>query len=1095
MKEKPSKNTKMKKVRYLVLWILMLSGIFSTFNINAQQANNEQRRSIKMIDVQVNELVKKLGKEFSYSFFISDKQASDTKVTVDLKNATIDQILTQAFQDKNIVYTKKGKSITISYKRISQQIADSEQNVLGIVENQKGEPIFGATVAVKNSSVASMTDALGGFSLNVFPDAVLTVSYLGYNTQEITVGNRTEFKIVLQENEKLLDEVVVVGYGTQKKINLTGAVSSIQPTEISNRTASNISNLLVGIAPGLTGIQRSGQPGADGAEFVIRGIGSFNSVSPLIIIDGIPGDMGSLNANDIENISVLKDAASAAIYGVRAANGVILVTTKKGVEGNLKVSYKGYAGFQKPTRLPEWVNSSEYAVLYNEALQNDGLEPKYTAEDITNFKNSRNPDIYPNSNQTEALLSSENGFQHSHHVQIDGGGARNRYNVSLAYLDRNGLISQTNFERYTLRGNFDFDISSRINFGLNFSYIRQNKQQPYVSIGELVHYSYRETPVTPINWSSGLPVAFMNEHNSVAQAKDGGYDKYSDDIFTSIGTLDIKLTKALSIKGLVSVNSTFMHTKMQQYNMSLYNKDGSVGKKFRPYLYESRGEDVAVNMQTFLNYNKTFGVHDISSVLGYEQRKYTGSYISAGRYDLPGNNLLDQINAGDVSTSTNSGTTYENSIRSAFGRVNYIFDSKYLFEFTLRYDGSSRFPKENRFEFFPAFSAGWRISEENFFNVDQITNLKLRGSWGLLGNQEIGNYAYQNTYSLGRLYGFGNVLYSGIAENYYMSNATIGWENTEMMNAGVDVNLLENRLFVTFDYFVRNTNSILMSLPQPALLGAYAPTINAGAVENKGFELQIGWQEKKADFEYGAKLSLSKVNDRITDLKGADTPGRSVGDPINNIYGLEVIGIFQSQEEIDNSPKQDYTGGASPGDLKYKNQNGDNSITAEDRVSLGNTFPSVTMGLQLSFAYRRFDFLATLHGVTQVEGYLTNLASQAFYNGGSALKYHMDRWTPDNPNASYPRLTLSSASRNHGQVNSFFMEDASYIKMRNMQFGYNIPDNTMRKLGIDKCRVYINADNLFTITSFRGFDPETPWGEGNIYPMVATYSVGLNLTF
>lgn len=1082
----------LKKKNWLKIGILSITLTFMGL-LNAQ--NYAQPISLNLQNATLKDFIKQIESKTQFTIVYRDVLVDNKKdISINVSNKPLNEVLKSVLAIKGLQADYSNNTIVITKKEAFQHTVKLKK-LNGLVTDDKGQPIIGASIKAKGTTLGTISDTDGKFNLDIPLDAQLIVSYIGFLTKEIEVLGKDYFEIILIEDTKLLNEVVVVGYGIQKKVNLTGAISSIQTSEISNRTASDVSNLLAGIAPGLTAIQRSGQPGVDGSEFIIRGIGSFNSVSPLIIVDGIPGEIGSLDANDIDNISILKDAASAAIYGVRAANGVILVTTKKGKEGNLKLSYSGYAGFQKPTRIPEWVNSSEYATLYNEALKNDGLAPKYSAEDIKGFIASRNPDIYPNSDQTKALLSSENGFQNNHHIQIDGGTSRTRYNVSLGYLDRNGLIAQTNFKRYTLRGNFDFDITKKVHFGLNFSYIRQDKQQPFISIGELVQYSYRETPVTPIKWYNGNWVAFMNEHNSVAEATDGGYDRYSENVLTTIGTLDIKLLDGLSFKGMLSINSNFMHTKMQQYNMLLYNKGGAVGKEFRPYLYESRGEDLAVNAQAFLNYNKIIGYHDISSIIGYEQRSYSNSYIGASRYDLPGNNLLDQLNAGDVSTATNDGTASDNSIRSAFGRINYLFDKRYLLEFTLRYDGSSRFPKENRFEFFPAFSAGWRISEEDFFKVDQITNLKLRGSWGHLGNQEIGNYAFQSKYSLGRLYGFGNVLYSGIAEDYYMSNATIGWENTEMVNGGIDMNMFKSKLSFSFDYFVRNTNSILMSLPQSALLGAYPPTINAGAVQNKGFELQLGWQDKKDDFGYGAKLSFSKVNDKITDLKGADTPGRSVGDPINNIYGLETIGIFQSQEEINNSPKQDYTGGASPGDLKYKDQDGNNIITAEDRINLGNTFPSITMGLQLLFSYKNFDFSSTLHGVTEVQGYLTNLASQAFFNGGSALKSQLDRWTPDNPNASYPRLTLNYASRNYGQVNSFFMEDASYLRIRNAQLGYNLPKKINQKLQIEKCRFYVNADNLLTITRFRGFDPETPWGEGNIYPMVATFSVGLNLVF
>ena len=670
------------KLTFLFLVISLL-----TFTAEA----SAQRVSMSLNNVKVEKVLSAITKQTGLSVAYSKQIVNlDRKVSIQVENADVASVLEKLVADTNLNYEIKNNKIYLFEKQTvttKPAIQQQKKQISGKIVDQNGEFVIGANVVVAGTAIGTITDTDGNFTLEVPNGATLKISYIGYIEQSIPIGNKSVISVILKEDSQTLNEVVVVGYGTQKKATLTGAVASVRSEQIANRAASDATNLLTGIAPGLTAIQRSGQPGADGAEFIIRGPGTLNSTSPLIIVDGIPGSMNAIDPNDIESISVLKDAASAAIYGVRAGNGVILVTTKKGKEGRMKVSYNGYIGFQNPTRLPKWVNSTDYATLYNEALTNDGLAPKYSDTDIENYRKGTDPDLYPNSNQTDELFS-KSGFQHSHHVQLDGGTEKTRYNFSLGYLNREGLIAQTGLERYSIRGNFDFDISKRVNFGMNFSYIRQEKSQPYQSINELVHRSYRETPVTPIKWSNGNWAAFMNEHNSVAEAQDGGYDHYTDNFLTAIGTLEVKLMEGLSVKGVAALNGNFTHTKRQQYNLLLYNAPDVVGMKFRPYLYENRGESSDINLQAFLNYDKTFGKHNVAAVLGYEQRKYTNSSIAASRYDLPENNMLDQINAGDASDQRNDGGMDENSIRSVFGRVNYNFAERYLLEVTLRYDAS-----------------------------------------------------------------------------------------------------------------------------------------------------------------------------------------------------------------------------------------------------------------------------------------------------------------------------------------------------------------------------------------------------------------------
>lgn len=535
------------KLTFLFLVISLL-----TFTAEA----SAQRVSMSLNNVKVEKVLSTITKQTGLSVAYSKQIVNlDRKVSIQVENADVASVLEKLVADTNLNYEIKNNKIYLFEKQTvttKPAIQQQKKQISGKIVDQNGEFVIGANVVVAGTAIGTITDTDGNFTLEVPNGATLKISYIGYIEQSIPIGNKSVISVILKEDSQTLNEVVVVGYGTQKKATLTGAVASVRSEQIANRAASDATNLLTGIAPGLTAIQRSGQPGADGAEFIIRGPGTLNSTSPLIIVDGIPGSMNAIDPNDIESISVLKDAASAAIYGVRAGNGVILVTTKKGKEGRMKVSYNGYIGFQNPTRLPKWVNSTDYATLYNEALTNDGLAPKYSDTDIENYRKGTDPDLYPNSNQTDELFS-KSGFQHSHHVQLDGGTEKTRYNFSLGYLNREGLIAQTGLERYSIRGNFDFDISKRVNFGMNFSYIRQEKSQPYQSINELVHRSYRETPVTPIKWSNGNWAAFMNEHNSVAEAQDGGYDHYTDNFLTAIGTLEVKLMDGLSVKGVAAL--------------------------------------------------------------------------------------------------------------------------------------------------------------------------------------------------------------------------------------------------------------------------------------------------------------------------------------------------------------------------------------------------------------------------------------------------------------------------------------------------------------------------------------------------------------
>ena len=497
-----------------------------------------------------------------------------------------------------------------------------------------------------------------------------------------------------------------------------------------------------------------------------------------------------------------------------------------------------------------------------------------------------------------------------------------------------------------------------------------------------------------------------------------------------------------------------------------------------------------VNLQAYLDYNKTFGKHAISGLLGYSQiyNQYTSLY--AYRKDLPVTNTLDQINAGSETGQQTSGNETEHALRSGFARLNYVYNDRYLFEANVRYDGSSRFPKNNRFGAFPSFSLGWRISEEDFFKADWVNNLKLRASWGLLGNQEIGNYAFYDTYVFGYNYSFGGTKVQTMSIASPMANKNIAWEKTEQFNVGVDGAFFNNKLTATLDVFRKDTREILLNLPVMYMLGVSAPMQNAGAVRNTGFELQLGHNNRINDFQYSATANISYVKNEITDLKGADTPGQSVGDPLSAYFGYVCEGIFRTQSDIDNHADQSAFGKPVLGDLMYKDVNGDKVVNSDDRVILGSSFPKWNVGLNLSASYKGFDISALLQGAVDVKAMTPSTVAYAFYNGGKVAEKHLDRWSESNPNGSMPRLSMSNSSNK--QTSSFWVTDASYLKMRNVQLGYTINPNFLKKYSISRLRVYCSIDNLFTITSFEGTDPEAT---GNVHPLTRSYTFGLNLSF
>lgn len=1058
-----------------------------------------QNITLKTGNVTVKEAMEQLKKSSGYSFVFSSVDVNTQKrVSVSVQNASIEEAVKQILKGQNeLSYEIKGRKVVIQRSFASSKAL--RQQVKGKVLDEKGEPIIGATVTEEGTSNGTITDYDGMFTLEASKDGILTISYIGYKSQQVSIAGKDMVAVTLKEDMEQLDEVVVVGYGSQKKVNLTGAVSTVNAKMLENRTGSDPYNMLTGQIPGVTIVQNSGQPGADMGNLRVRGIGTLGNADAMVIIDGVESSVNNVNPNDIATISVLKDAAASSIYGVRAANGVILITTKRGTVGKPIISYSGYVGWQDACRLPKYLDSYNYALLLNEAYRNDGASVPYSSENLETIKNGSDPDHFANSNQVDAVLS-EQGIFHNHHLSVVGGKEEIKYSLAAGFYKKDGLMPNMSYNRFNLRSNIDSKINDRLDVQLNISASRDDRKSPAThkvydpdtDLWNIMYHAFRESPLTPIRFQNGNYGLYLNEHNSVAEANLRGESHIYNTYFQGNAGFTYKIIKGLTLKGNAAATFNLQDIYVDQKRMDFYSAESTEPiKSTRSMVSNQDKKSLEINLQAYLDYNRTFGKHTIKGLLGYSQIRNEYRLLKASRKDLPTNNSLGEIDAGDITTQETGGNSVAYALRSVFGRVNYGFDDRYLLEANLRYDGSSRFPKNNRFGLFPSFSFGWRISEEDFFKADFVDNLKLRTSWGQLGNQEIDDYLFYNTYSFGYDYSFGNTLFSGISINDVMANTAITWEKTDQMDVGVDADFWGGKLSLTGDFFLKNTHAILLKLPIPDLVGVSAPMQNAGKVRNIGFELALTHRNQVNRFRYSTSFNFSYVKNEIIDLNGGDTPGRSVGDPVDNIYGYVCEGIFKSQEEIDNSPKQVW--GAVPGDLKYADINNDGVVNQNDRKSLGSTFPKINFGLRVNCEYRNFDLTMLLQGAGMVKGVTAGEISQAFMNGGKVTEEWLDRWTPENVNASYPRLTLSGSSRNY-MTSSFWVQNASYLKMRNLQIGYTIPKNILSHLGVSNLRLYCSIDNLFTISKFKGLDPEMVTTQ-TMYPLTRNYSFGINLSF
>lgn len=1136
---------KIMKISCTQLMFLILFGGISYANSSNAQVNLHQRVNITESNTPLAELLGKLEKMTGVKFVYSRNVVNvNQKVSVTayheslgnlLKNLLNDHgiryevindriVLSPAFTDNtSIVTTKIDPDITRSWFSVKLAL-----EIHGKVADDKGNPVIGATIRVKGTTSGTATDAQGNFALEVPDNATLIVSSLGYITKDVQVTGQENLTIVLQTSSTELNQLVVVGYGIEKKADLTGAVASVSQKQLENRPVTSISAALEGTVSGVTVQQTSGQPGRDGGTVTIRGLGTLNNTNPMIVVDGmIVASMDDINPNDIASITVLKDAASAAIYGSRAANGVILITTKKGKKGSIQVQYNTYIGKQSPTALPDYLPSWEAATMYNEALQNEGQPAAYTAQQIELFKNGTQPYAYPNTNWL-GLFYQGSGIQESQYVSVNGGSDKTQYMASFGYLNQQGIVKKTKAQHYDFRINLNTQVTKRLSAFANVAYSYDPFEEPASSYPGVPQFSQvlrqinRISPVIPYKYANG-DYGYIADGSPMAWLNSPSFNRMNPSTFRGNIGADLEIVKGLHFMPSFSYQLQTNYNKQFVSAIQYYTPQGQPSFNQGPNNVKDHYDQASVvTLQGLLQYEKSLGDNHFKILGGWSQ-EYDGYNQLEGYRQNFLNNSLSDLDAASTSGQTSEGYSTEVTWMSYFGRLNYDYKGKYLLEANLRYDGSSRFDTANRWGLFPSVSAGWRISNENFFQplTPIISNLKIRASWGQLGNAQIGgnitvsnelasDYGYITTVSSGQNYVFGGTspsIAAGVAP-VYGANPNLKWETTTESDLGIDAGFLDDKITLTADYFIKNTTNILISVPVGAPYGLVAPTQNAGAVQNKGVELSVGYHDKKGAFSYGITGNVSFIHNEVTSLANT-APIISggtiikVGLPIHAFWGYVAQGLFQTPEEVSKHAKQ--SGGViAPGDIMYKDISGpdgtpDGVIDGFDRTYLGNSFPKVAFGANITLGWKGIDFTAFLEGKAGVKNYVSGIMLGQVSNGaGKPTAAMLNAWTPQNTNASFPRL-WNNYTQNDPSTNpsSYWIRSAAYLRFKDLQVGYTIPEALIKRVGIQRLRIYYSGQNIFTITQFyKWVDPEAQTGDNGYYfPQVKVNSIGLNVTF
>lgn len=1033
-------------------------------------------------------------------------------------------------------YVWKICSLSLTLILICQMAFAQTQVVSGVVKNNNGSPEAGVLVYVKeNKSNTALTDLNGCYSLSCKSSDVLTFTLLGFKTQEIPVNNRTTIDVSLEVDASILDEVLVVGYGSQKKQFIVGSVSQVSGRDLMKAPTTDVPSMLTGRLAGMTNIQKTGTPGEGNNTMLVRGLSTFNGSGPLVVVDGVPRPMNNINPNDIASVSILKDAATAAIYGVQAANGVILITTKTGSEGKANISYDGSVTFSTNTAVPDLMNAEEYIYWHNKAKTLDGQTPYWTDENIQKMKDLG---IYGETDWLKKIFDNY-GFTHQHNISANGGTEKIRYYASIGVMNEDGILRNTSFNRYNIRASIDAKLARNLNFSINVAGNQSNRNWPglnFMSQSEFspITQAYYGVPCIKSEYD-GLPLGYTNgvyTYNSEAALNTGYQNQktYRAEVSSKLEYDFADINWLNGLKASIFFGYNYLHTTdrnfLETYQIYKYDpRNVSVQQQTSLGISEtnfnrssSMGSNVMIRPQ--INYEREFGKHNVSALVLFERYSAYGETMTGYKKGYYSNDPVD-ISTGMTDSAPYVSGSYSNSGMASFaGRLSYAYDKKYLAEFTMRADGSYKFAPKDRWGYFPSLALGWVLSEENFLkDVSQINHLKLRASAGVLGSDDTSEWLYMQTYrSTGATYSY---VWDGVAlPAFYTAgylHEGLTWSRTYTYNIGAEFRGFNNRLSIEFDWFYKYTKNIL----EYSGTGTYAPSLggnnpsweNSGEVDNRGFDMTINWGDAFANgWSYNLTGILGWSRNKILKKRIADdhpSYRAILGEPMGSLYGLHALGLFQTQEQIDNYPTAP-SGWLELGAIMYEDVNGDGKIDRNhDYVKIGrSSIPEMLFSLNGEVSFKGISLSVLLQGATlcnyQLNGAYNNgntdgsFFTRQFYGDGNSMLHLVENsWTPENTNARYPRLSAST-NANNAWASSWWVIDGTYLRVKNLQLSYTLPDKLIKNKqgnGLDKIRLYVAGTNLLTISAYKYLDPENPGINNGYYPQQRTFSLGLNLTF
>jgi TonB-linked SusC/RagA family outer membrane protein len=1015
---------------------------------------------------------------------------------------------------------------------ITCSVSFAQQNVITgkVIADDDKQPIPGVSVTVYKSDKSTVTQLDGTFKINAKPTDILVFAFVGFENKNITVNNQKIINVSLIVSNTLLEEVAIVGYGTQKKVNLTGSVQTLRLDSAVNVPVTNTAQLMYGKFSGVQLTQGSGLAGEDGSTINIRGLGTFGNSAPLVVIDGMQfeglAEFNRLSPSDIETITVLKDASAGAIYGARGANGVIVITTKQGDGNSFKVEYNNFVGFQEATVVPKFLDSYNYAILNNEKFRNlaDGgtFAPRYTDEQIQLIIDGTDPFRFANTNWAKESL--KQAVLQNHFVALSGGKGDTKYRISLGYLTQDAIVKgdfETN--RYNFRLNLNSQLKKWLAIGNNLAANYRQINGPTGGLGAVngvISSFARNAPTIPLTAENGRPgfqdgargnqnASFPAEFNFLRSGVVGDY-RLDDYDFNNRSFIRATLAKNLTLETAVTLSANFASTS--DFNPTNTDQDDFVVTTQLNRLLNASSLNIGILSDNLLRYNYKIKKHSFNTLVGYSTVYRRNDGFRAQLSGFPTNAIQEFEGGGTANPISGGGGANENAIQSIFGRLSYNYQEKYLFEFNLRRDGSSRFAPTNRYAVFPSFSAGWNIYKEKFMESltknDVLSSLKVRGSWGRTGNNGIENYLFSQTYNAGLDYVLGNTnnvgrVVSSIALTR-LANPSIRWETTEQYDIGLDAAFFKNKLSLEADYFNRKSFDVLYTnFPVPATLGvSNLAAQNSATVLNRGLEVNLSYAHKKKNgINYNIGFNVTKnAKNRVVDLgSGVQTVALTdvirAGDPFRAYFGYQSVGIFQNAAEVAAAPVQFGSSTTRPGDIRYADLSGPNSvpdgiIDGNDRTVIGNPYPIWLYGLSTSINYKGLSLSTTIQGVAGVDRLLTSGGAEPFIGDrDNALSYWVNRWTPENPSTELPRV----GGVNNNLVSTFYMQNASYLRLRNVELGYDLPRNVLNKMKIKGLRLFVSGQNLVTFTKMENYDPERPaQSNGRLVPLYKTYTAGLN---